>query len=61
MLLHSLAAPSDALDVLMRPRRQDKERRHRMPPETAAQQRFVKSWRDGVDPGAKHRERGRER
>jgi hypothetical protein len=61
MLRHSLAAPSDALDVFTRTRRQDKERRHGMSPETAAQQRFVKSWRDGVEPGAKHRERGRER
>ena len=44
MLRHRLAEPSDVLDELTRLRRRDKERRNRMSPETAAQQRFVKSW-----------------
>ena len=48
MLRHRLAEPSDVLDVLMRLRRQDKERRNRISPETAAQQRFVKSWQEGA-------------
>jgi len=52
MLRHRLAEPSDVLDVLMRIRRQDKERRNRMSPETAAQQRFVRSWREEATPGA---------
>ncbi len=50
LLRHGLAAPSDVLDVLMRLRQQDKERRHRMSPETGEQQRFVRQWpeREGV-------------
>ena len=52
MLRHRLAEPTDVLDVLMRLRRQDKERRNRMSPETAAQQRFVKSWQEAAAPRA---------
>jgi hypothetical protein len=44
LLRHGLTEPSDVLDVLMRLRWQDKERRHRMSPETGEQQRFVKQW-----------------
>ena len=39
----ALAEPPDVLDVLMRLRQQNRERRHRMSPETAAHQRFVKA------------------
>lgn len=42
LLRHKLAEPSDYLDVLMRLRQQDRERRHRMSPETAEQQKFVR-------------------
>lgn len=44
LLRHGLAETSTVLDVLMQLRQQDRERRHRMSPETAAQQRFVKNW-----------------
>jgi hypothetical protein len=44
LLRHGFAEPSNVLDVLMQLRQQDKERRNRMAPETAAQQRFVKAW-----------------
>jgi protein-tyrosine phosphatase len=49
LLRHRLAESSDVLDVLMRLRQQDKERRQRMSPETGEQQRFVRQWpeRDG--------------
>ena len=47
LLRHGLAEPSNMLEVLMRLRKQDQERRHRMSPETAEQQRFVKSWPEG--------------
>jgi protein-tyrosine phosphatase len=46
LLRHRLAEPSDVLDVLMRLRQQDKERRHRMSPETGEQQRFVRQWQE---------------
>jgi protein-tyrosine phosphatase len=46
LLRHGLAKPATVLDVLMRIRRQDRERRHRMSPETSQQQRFVKQWRE---------------
>jgi hypothetical protein len=46
LLRHKLAEPSNALDVLMRLRQQDRERRHRMSPETGEQQRFVRQWQD---------------
>ena len=50
LLRHKLAEPSNVLDVLMRLRQQDQERRNRMSPETGAQQKFVKQWleRDGI-------------
>jgi hypothetical protein len=41
-----LAEPSDVLDVLMRLRQQDRERRRRMSPETGEQQKFVRQWRE---------------
>jgi hypothetical protein len=44
LLRHNLADPINVLDVLMGLRQQDRERRHRMSPETADQQRFVKQW-----------------
>ena len=44
LLRHNHATPANVLDVLMDLRRQDQERRHRMSPETADQQRFVKGW-----------------
>ena len=44
LLRHKLAEPSNVLDVLMRLRQQDQERRNRMSPETGAQQKFVKQW-----------------
>jgi protein-tyrosine phosphatase len=44
LLRHGHANPGNALDVLMELRKQDGERRHRMSPETAEQQRFVKGW-----------------
>ena len=47
LLRHGLAEPSNVLEVLMRLRKQDQERRQRMSPETAEQQRFVKSWPEG--------------
>ena len=46
LLRHGLAEPSDVLDVLMRLRQQDQERRHRMSPETGEQQKFVRQWQD---------------
>jgi hypothetical protein len=46
LLRHKLAEPSNVLDVLMRLRQQDRERRHRMSPETGGQQRFVREWQD---------------
>jgi hypothetical protein len=46
LLRHGLAEPSDVLDVLMRLRQQDRERRHRMSPETGEQQKFVRQWRE---------------
>jgi hypothetical protein len=50
LLRHGLANPTDVLEVLMRLRKQDQERRHRMSPETGEQQRFVRQWPewDGV-------------
>lgn len=45
LLRHNLANPTNVLEVLMKLRQQDRERRHRMSPETAEQQRFVKQWR----------------
>jgi len=44
LLRHGHAAPDSVLDVLMTLRKQDRERRHRMSPESAEQQRFVKRW-----------------
>ena len=44
LLRHGHAAPGNVLDVLMGLRKQDRERRHRMSPESAEQQRFVKGW-----------------
>ena len=44
LLRHRLAEPANVLKVLMNLRRQDRDRRHRMSPETAEQQRFVKQW-----------------
>ena len=44
LLRHNHANPTNVLDVLMDLRKQDRERRHRMSPETADQQRFVKGW-----------------
>ena len=44
LLRHRLAEPSNVLAVLMRLRKQDRERGQRMSPETAGQQRFVKQW-----------------
>ena len=44
LLRHNLANPTNILEVLMDLRWQDRERRHRMSPETADQQRFVKQW-----------------
>ena len=38
------ATPTNVLDVVMGLRKQDRERRHRMSPQTAEQQRFVKGW-----------------
>jgi protein-tyrosine phosphatase len=50
LLRHRLAEPSDVLEVLMRLRQQDMERRNRMSPETGEQQKFVRQWpeRDGT-------------
>lgn len=47
LLRHRLAESSNVLEVLMRLRKQDQERHQRMSPETAEQQRFVKSWPRG--------------
>ena len=49
LLQHRLADSSNVLDVLMRLRQQDRERRHRMSPESGEQQKFVRQWpeRDG--------------
>ena len=44
LLRHGHANAANVLDVLMGLRKQDQERRHRMSPETADQQRFVKGW-----------------
>ena len=44
LLRHGHATPGNVLDVLMGLRKQDRERRHRMSPESAEQQRFVKRW-----------------
>ena len=44
LLRHPLAEPATVLKVLMNLRQQDRERRNRMSPETAEQQRFVKQW-----------------
>ena len=44
LLRHHHAISTDVLEVLMELRKQDRERRHRMSPETADQQRFVKQW-----------------
>jgi protein-tyrosine phosphatase len=44
LMRHRLAEPSNVLDVLMQIRQQDGKSRQRMSPETAPQQRFVKSW-----------------
>lgn len=44
LLSHGLADQGNVLNVLMQLRQQDRERRHRMSPESAQQQRFVKTW-----------------
>jgi protein-tyrosine phosphatase len=44
LLRHGLADPSNVLDVLMRIRQQDQERRHRMSPETPEQREFIQQW-----------------
>jgi hypothetical protein len=46
----TIAEPSNILKVLTLPHQQDQERRHRMFPETAAQQRFVNTWPEAVAP-----------
>jgi protein-tyrosine phosphatase len=46
LLRHGLAEPANVLKVLMQLRQQDRERRHRMSPESAEQQRFVKQWQE---------------
>jgi protein tyrosine/serine phosphatase len=46
LLRHGHATPGNGLDLLMGLRKQDRERRHRMSPESAQQQRFVKHWLD---------------
>ncbi len=46
LLRHGHAISGNVLDILMDLRKQDRERRHRMSPETAEQQRFVKRWLD---------------
>jgi hypothetical protein len=46
LLRHGLAEPSDVMDVLMRLRKQDRERGDRMSPETTEQRTFVRQWRD---------------
>ncbi len=45
LLRHRLAEASNVLEVLMQLRQQDQERRHRISPETAEQQRFVRQWK----------------
>ena len=49
LLRHRLADRSAVVDVLTRLRQQDRDRRHRMSPETAEQQKFVREWRDTDD------------
>lgn len=49
LLRHKLAEPADYLGILMRLRQQDRERRNRMSPETAEQQRFVRQRIEGRD------------
>jgi protein-tyrosine phosphatase len=44
LLRRQFAEPSNVLDVLMRLRQQDRERRNRMSPETGEQQVFVRQW-----------------
>ncbi|MHB8898341.1 MAG: protein-tyrosine phosphatase family protein [Thermoguttaceae bacterium] len=44
LLRHGLADPATVLKVLMELRQQDRDRRHRMSPETPEQQQFVKRW-----------------
>ena len=44
LLRHNHANPTNVLDIIMELRKQDREQRHRMSPETADQQRFVKGW-----------------
>lgn len=44
LLRHGLADPSHVLETLARLRKQDRQRRHRMSPETPQQRRFVESW-----------------
>jgi len=44
LLWHRHATAANVLDVLMGLRKQDRERRHRMSPETVEHQRFVKRW-----------------
>jgi hypothetical protein len=44
LLRHGLAEPTNVLNVLMRLRQQDRQRRHRMSPESGEQQKFVKQW-----------------
>jgi len=44
LLRHRLAEPSGVLEVLMPLRGHDRERRHRMSPETGEQQRFMRQW-----------------
>jgi hypothetical protein len=50
LLRHRLAGPSDVLDVLVRLRRHDQERRDRMSPETEEQRRFVRRWPETRQP-----------
>lgn len=46
LLRHGHATSTNVLKVLMELRQQDRQRRHRMSPESAEQQRFVKHWLD---------------
>lgn len=48
LLRHGLATPDNFIRVLDALRQQDRVRRHRVSPETSAQQRFVKQWKQGA-------------
>jgi protein-tyrosine phosphatase len=50
LLRHRLAEPSNVLDVLRQLRQPDRQRGHRMSPETPVQQRFVQAWREPPRP-----------